>query len=85
MQTNLLGNKKSITEKMRELGIEFECEITNPRYDERRIGNYDLDLFANRSRKGMTIVDAQRLLKSRAYFAADGRMWRCRRLLRRSQ
>jgi malate dehydrogenase (oxaloacetate-decarboxylating)(NADP+) len=56
---------------MQELGIEFECEITNPRYDERRIGNYDLDLFANRSRKGMTIVDAQRLLKSRAYFAAQ--------------
>ena len=67
----LLGNRKSITEKMQELGIEFECEITNPRYDERRIGNYDLDLFANRSRKGMTIVDAQRLLKSRAYFAAQ--------------
>jgi len=67
----LLGNKKSILDKMEELGITFECEITNPRYDERRIGNYDVELFENRSRKGMTIVDAQRLLKSRSYFAAQ--------------
>ena len=67
----LLGNVKSIRQKMAELNIEFECEITNPRYDERRIGNYDLRLLETRSRKGMTIVDAQRLLKSRPYFAAQ--------------
>ena len=67
----LLGNVKSIHEKMAELNIEFECEITNPRYDERRIGNYDIELLENRRRKGMTIIDAQRLLKSRPYFAAQ--------------
>ena len=67
----LLGNVKSIRKKMEELNIEFDCEITNPRYDERRIGNYDLKLLENRSRKGMTIIDAQRLLKSRPYFAAQ--------------
>ena len=67
----LLGNVESIHQKMAELNIEFECEITNPRYDDRRIGNYDLELLENRSRKGMTITDAQRLLKSRPYFAAQ--------------
>ena len=67
----LLGNVKSIRKKMEELNIEFDCEITNPRYDERRIGNYDLELLKNRSRKGMTMIDAQRLLKSRPYFAAQ--------------
>ena len=67
----LLGNVESIQEKMAELNIEFECEITNPRYDERRIGNYDIKLLEKRSRKGMTITDAQRLLKSRPYFAAQ--------------
>ena len=56
---------------MADLNIEFDCEITNPRYDSRRIGNYDLELLENRSRKGMTIIDAQRLLKSRPYFAAQ--------------
>lgn len=67
----LLGNYESIRKKMESLNIEFECEITNPRYDERRIGNYDLKLLKNRSRKGMTVIDAQRLLKSRPYFAAQ--------------
>ena len=67
----LLGNIETIKSMMTELNLEFECEIYNPRYDDRRIGKYDLELFASRSRKGMTIVDAQRLLKSRPYFAAQ--------------
>jgi len=67
----LLGNKENIHQTMSELNIEFDCEITNPRYDERRIGNYDIHLLQNRSRKGMTALDAQRLLKSRPYFAAQ--------------
>jgi malate dehydrogenase (oxaloacetate-decarboxylating)(NADP+) len=67
----LLGNEKSIRQTMAELNIEFDCEIINPRYDERRIGNYDIHLLQNRSRKGMTTLDAQRLLKSRPYFAAQ--------------
>ena len=67
----LLGNEKSIRQTMSELNIEFNCEIINPRYDDRRIGNYDIHLLQNRSRKGMTILDAQRLLKSRPYFAAQ--------------
>jgi malate dehydrogenase (oxaloacetate-decarboxylating)(NADP+) len=67
----LLGNIESIHNKMEELNIKFECEITNPRYDKRRIGQYDLELLEKRGRKGMTISDAQRLLKSRPYFAAQ--------------
>ena len=67
----LLGNEESIRQTMSELNIEFDCEIINPRYDDRRIGNYDIHLLQNRSRKGMTTLDAQRLLKSRPYFAAQ--------------
>ena len=67
----LLGNENSIRQTMSELNIEFDCEIINPRYDDRRIGNYDIHLLQNRSRKGMTTLDAQRLLKSRPYFAAQ--------------
>ena len=36
-QPILLGNVENIKEKMADLNIEFECEITNPRYDDRRI------------------------------------------------
>ena len=67
----LLGNVKSIQNKMDELNLEFEHEKYNPRYDSRRIGEYDKALTTKRNRKGMTIVDAQRLLKSRPYFAAQ--------------
>ena len=38
-QPILLGNVESIRDKMEDLNIEFECEITNPRYDSRRIGD----------------------------------------------
>ena len=67
----LLGNIESIRRKMNDLNLKFEYEIYNPRYDSRRIGTYDVALCEKRNRKGMTIVDAQRLLKSRSYFAAQ--------------
>lgn len=67
----LLGNVDTIHQMMEELNIDFEHEVFNPRYDPRRIGVYDIDLVESRGRKGMTLVDAQRLLKSRPYFAAS--------------
>ena len=67
----LLGKNKVIEETMEHLGISFPYEVFNPRDDPRRKGVYAEQLFEKRKRKGMTIVDAQRLLKSRPYFAAQ--------------
>ena len=67
----LLGKDKVIEETMEHLGISFPYEVFNPRDDPRRKGVYAEQLFEKRKRKGMTIVDAQRLLKSRPYFAAQ--------------
>jgi malate dehydrogenase (oxaloacetate-decarboxylating)(NADP+) len=67
----LLGKENVIRETMEHLGISFPCEVFNPRDDPRRKGAYAEQLFEKRERKGMTISDAQRLLKSRPYFAAQ--------------
>ncbi len=67
----LLGNVETITNMVEELHLEFEYEVINPRYDSRRMDQYAQALFMSRSRKGMTVVDAQRILKSRPYFAAQ--------------
>ena len=56
---------------MGELGVDFPCEIINPRNDKRRTGKYAKEMFANRERKGVTMLDAKRLLKSRPYFASQ--------------
>ena len=67
----LLGKEKVIQETMEHLGISFPYVVFNPRDDPRRKGIYAEQLFEKRKRKGMTISDAQRLLKSRPYFAAQ--------------
>jgi malate dehydrogenase (oxaloacetate-decarboxylating)(NADP+) len=64
----LLGREEAIEAVKQELSIEFECEVINPLTDERRKGNYADVLFEKRARKGLTRVDAQRMLKSRTYF-----------------
>ena len=66
----LLGRKEAIEKIKSELNLEFECEIIDPISDPRRKGEYRSALFNKRARKGMTIVDAQRVLKSRTYFGA---------------
>jgi len=67
----LLGKEQVIKETMEHLGISFSYEVFNPRDDVRRKGVYAEQLFEKRKRKGMTVSDAQRLLKSRPYFAAQ--------------
>lgn len=66
----LLGRPEVIDALKEEFNLEFECEVINPIHDPRRKGKYRDELFEMRCRKGLTIVDAQRLLKSRTYFAA---------------
>ena len=66
----LLGNPEVIDNMKSELSLEFECEVINPLTDSRRKGQYRDALVMKRERKGLTVVDAQRMLKSRTYFAA---------------
>ena len=67
----LLGPIQRIKRMKESLGLDFECEIYDPRNDARRKGVYSEAMFQNRARKGMTLVDAARLMKSRPYFASQ--------------
>jgi len=64
----LLGQKKRIEAVKDELGLAFDCEIIDVRYDERRRGNYADELHRLRGRRGMTKEDAVRELKSTTFF-----------------
>ena len=67
----LLGSKERIDTMVEDLGLHFSYEVSDPRHDERRKMLYAPALFKRRKRKGMTIEDAERLLKSRPYFASQ--------------
>ena len=67
----LLGSKERIVTMVEELGLHFSYEVSDPRHDERRKMLYAPALFKRRKRKGMTLEDAERLLKSRPYFASQ--------------
>jgi malate dehydrogenase (oxaloacetate-decarboxylating)(NADP+) len=64
----LLGRIHEIEAMKEELGLEFECEMIDPREDSRRSTTYTDALHRKRGRKGVTRPDAKRLLKSRTYF-----------------
>jgi malate dehydrogenase (oxaloacetate-decarboxylating)(NADP+) len=66
----LLGRHHEIEAVMEELGLEFECEMIDPREDPRRSSIYTDELHKKRARKGVTRPDAKRLLKSRTYFGS---------------
>ena len=65
----LLGNIDRIGAVKEELGLAFECEEIDVRYDPRRRGTYAEELHKIRSRKGVTSEDANRLMKNSTYFA----------------
>ena len=67
----LLGSKERIDSMAEELNLNFAYDVYDPRYDERRKLKYAPALFKRRMRKGMTLEDAERLLKSRPYFASQ--------------
>ena len=67
----LLGPEKRIHRMVDELSLTFDYEVYDPRKDERRKGVYSQSMLERRNRKGMTVVDAARLLKSRPYFASQ--------------
>ena len=65
----LLGQLERISAVKEELGLEFECETIDVRYDSRRRGDYADELHRLRGRRGLTRDDTVRLLKSATYFA----------------
>ena len=65
----LLGNIDRIRAVKEELGLAFGCEEIDVRYDPRRRGTYAEELHKIRSRKGVTLEDANRLMKNSTYFA----------------
>ena len=67
----LLGPEKRIRRMVDDLSLHFDYEVYDPRKDERRKGIYSQSMLDRRNRKGMTVADAARLLKSRPYFASQ--------------
>lgn len=68
----LLGNKEIIQELMVEIGFEGDITIIDPKTneeDERR-NKYAKTFWKTRQRKGMTLLDAQKWMRERNYFAA---------------
>jgi len=65
----LLGQLERIDAVKEELGLSFDCETIDVRYDPRRRTTYAEELHELRGRKGLTKEDAVRLLKSTTYFA----------------
>mgnify|MGYP002866683655 FL=1 len=65
----LLGQLERIEAVKEEMGLDFECETIDVRYDPRRRTTYADELHNLRGRKGLTREDAVRLLKSATYFA----------------
>ena len=65
----LLGQLERIEAVKEEMGLDFECDTIDVRYDPRRRTTYADELHNLRGRKGLTRRDAVRLLKSATYFA----------------
>ena len=68
----LLGNKKIILELMKEVGFNADVEIIDPKVDEEedRRNHYANVFYSARQRKGMQLLDAQKWMRERNYFAA---------------
>jgi malate dehydrogenase (oxaloacetate-decarboxylating)(NADP+) len=66
----LLGHEERIEAVKEELGLEFDCKTIDVRYDPRRRGSYADEFHKLRGRKGVTVEDAVRLMKSTTYFGS---------------
>jgi len=68
----LLGNKEIITELKEELGFDMEVPIIDPKIkeEESRRNNFGKAYWETRQRRGISLLDAQKLMRERNYFAA---------------
>lgn len=68
----LLGNRETITELKQEIGFDAEVQILDPKTDEedeRRL-RYAQSYWESRQRRGVNLLDAQKWMRERNYFAA---------------
>lgn len=68
----LLGRKEIILELMSQIEFDTEVEIIDPKSDEQKdkLNFYAEKHWANRRRSGITLFDAQTIMRERNYFAA---------------
>ncbi|MDC9723730.1 MAG: NADP-dependent malic enzyme [Urechidicola sp.] len=68
----LLGNKEIILELKKEIDFTDEVPIIDPKLDEQKGKRYDYAAryWKTRQRKGIKLLDAQKLMRERNYFAA---------------
>lgn len=68
----LLGNKQIILELKKEIGFDADVEIIDPKTDkeEERRNRFAEIYWKTRERRGVSLLDAQKLMRERNYFAA---------------
>ncbi|MFA9186947.1 NADP-dependent malic enzyme [Flavobacterium sp. FBOR7N2.3] len=68
----LMGDKEIIQELKAELGFDADIEIIDPKAAEEnsRRNRYATTYWQSRKRRGITLLDAQKLMRERNYFAA---------------
>lgn len=68
----LLGNKEIILELKEELGFDADVEIIDPKTkdQEERRNQFAASYWSRRERRGISLLDAQKLMRERNYFAA---------------
>jgi malate dehydrogenase (oxaloacetate-decarboxylating)(NADP+) len=68
----LLGNMEIILELKKELGFEAEVQIIDPKIkeEESRRNKFANVYWKTRKRRGISLLDAQKLMRERNYFAA---------------
>ncbi|RTY71470.1 NADP-dependent malic enzyme [Flavobacterium sp. GSP27] len=68
----LLGNKEIILELKAEIGFDADVEIIDPKIteEEGRRNKFATTYWTSRQRRGISLLDAQKLMRERNYFAA---------------
>ena len=68
----LLGNKEIILELKEELGFDADVQIIDPKEkeEESRRNKFATSYWSSRQRRGISLLDAQKLMRERNYFAA---------------
>ncbi|MFV8373716.1 NADP-dependent malic enzyme [Flavobacterium sp. LB1P71] len=68
----LLGNKEIILELKEELGFDADVQIIDPKIkeEEPRRNKFAKTYWSSRQRRGISLLDAQKLMRERNYFAA---------------
>lgn len=68
----LLGNREIILELKQEIGFDADVMIIDPKTNQEseRRERYAMKFWQSRERRGITLIDAQKLMRDRSYFAS---------------